>query len=48
MKQKKNQETTHYIKVYNLVPDVWQLFGLSHCGGDVGMEDTDSVDRCRL
>ncbi len=30
----------------NLVPDVlWQLFGLAHGSGEVGMEDTDSMDR---
>jgi len=34
------------VQVYNLVPEViWQLFGLAHGGGNVGMEDTDSVDR---
>ncbi len=35
------------VQIYNLVPDVlWQLFGLAHGSGEVGMEDTDYMDRC--
>ncbi len=34
------------VQGYNLVPDVLcQLFGLARGSGDVGMEDTDSMDR---
>ncbi len=37
------------VQVYNLVSDVLcQLFGLARGSGDVGMEDTDSMDRCLL
>ncbi len=37
------------VQIYNLVPDVlWQLFGLAHGSAEVGMEDTDSMDRCLL
>jgi len=36
------------LQVYSLVPDILQLFGLAHGGGEVGMEDTYSVDRCIL
>lgn len=33
----------------NNVPDVLsQLFGLAHGDGDVGVEETDSVNRCAL
>lgn len=35
------------VQVYNLVPDVlWQLFCLVCDGGEVGIEETDYVDRC--
>ncbi len=37
------------VQVSNLAPDVlWQLFGLGHGIGEVGMEDTDSMDRSLL